>query len=261
MAINLDEIRKKHEQLSKKGNSSSNEDFNTMYVQIPEGDIYVRILPGKNEEDQFYSETKIHRLPGENNSVVNVHCLKVHGKACPLCDLYYSLYKVHNEKVKSNPSLKKDGTPESNLANKIRARDRYYMNVIDRRDDKGAKPRILSIGKILFGVIISTMLDKDFGDVTDLATGRDLKIVKTIEKDFPKYTESRFRPLQEVAGTPAEIAVWMESLHDLTKLVREEDYEKVKKMAEAVAVGKAIVVPKDKKELTDEEFEAKMRGD
>ena len=50
---------------------------------------------------------------------------------------------------------------------------------------------------------------------------------------FPRYDESAPRPRQSRAGSDEEIKGWMDSLHDIQKLVRKEDYEAVR----AIAMG------------------------
>ncbi len=59
------------------------------------------------------------------------------------------------------------------------------------------------------------------GDITDIETGRDFKIIKKIvasgPNNFPNYNESKFLN-PSVAGTPAEVKRWMASLNDLESL-------------------------------------------
>ena len=95
MAIDLNALREKHQQLTNP-TQSGNTDFLNKFYQVKEGEAYLRILPEKEGSGKtFYAETKIHRVPtGEDNSVKNYHCRKVHGEKCPLCDLYYSLWKT-----------------------------------------------------------------------------------------------------------------------------------------------------------------------
>ena len=84
MAIDLDALRKKHEQLNNPGGSSNNNsDFLNKFYQIPEGTNSVRILPWRDDEKEFYAETKIHRVPTGDGQVKNIHCRKVHGEKCP----------------------------------------------------------------------------------------------------------------------------------------------------------------------------------
>ena len=93
MAIDLNALRMKHEQLNNP-QSGNNTDFLKKFYQIPEGTNAVRILPWKDDEKEFYAETKIHRVTGPDGNVKNHHCRKIHGESCPLCDLYYALWKT-----------------------------------------------------------------------------------------------------------------------------------------------------------------------
>ena len=208
MAIDLEALRKKHEELSNPGSSSSGSDFLKKFFQLKEGTNLLRILPWKDDSKQFYAETKIHRVTDENGNVKNHHCRKVHGEPCPLCDLYYGLWKTGRKE-------------DEDLARQIKPRARYYMNAVDRET---GDIKILSIGVILFKKIIGAMLDEDFGDITDLENGHDFKIVKVMEGQWPKYDQSQPRPKSEPAGSNAEVAAWMDELHDIHALVPLEEY-------------------------------------
>lgn len=217
MAIDLDALRRKHAELNggpAAGNSNS--DFLNKFYQIPEGSNAVRILPGKDEDHEFYAETKIHRITGSDGQTRNYHCRKVHGEACPICDLYYGLWKTGKQE-------------DEDLARKIKPRARYYMNILDRNSDD---VKILSVGVILFKKIINAMLDEDFGDITDVTKGHDFKIVKEMEagSPWPKYDQSQPRPKSSPLGTSQEVDSIMGSLHDIHSLVKLEDYEDCKKV-------------------------------
>jgi len=216
MAIDLNALRAKHAELSNPS-GNANSDFLSKFVQLQEGMNTIRILPGKDDDTLFYGETKIHRVPDDSGIVKNYHCRKVHGEPCPLCDTYYSLWKEPNK--------------DEDLARQIKPRSRYYMNVVDR---ESGEVKILSIGVILFKKIIAAMLDEDFGDITDLESGNDFKIVKIMEGQWPKYDQSQPRPKSSEAGSKAEVAAWMESLHDIHALVKLEEYEDVKGAAQAL---------------------------
>lgn len=217
MAIDLDALRAKHEELNN-GNKggAANADFLSKFMQLQEGTNTVRILPWKDEDKQFFAETKIHRIKQADGNIKNVHCRKIHGEACPLCDVYYSLWKTGRSE-------------DEDLARQIKPRARYYMNVVDR--ESGAV-KILSIGVILFKKIIGAILDGDFGDITDVESGHDFKIIKEMEGQWPKYDQSQPRPKSTPAGSKAEVAEWMDVLHDVHALVPLEEYEDVKKAAE-----------------------------
>ena len=244
MAIDLDALRAKHAELSNPG-GSANADFLSNFIQLQEGTNAIRILPGKDEDTMFYAETKIHRVPNGDGQVKNVHCRKIHGEPCPLCDSYYSLWKEPNK--------------DEDLARQIKPRSRYYMNVVDR---ESGEVKILSIGVILFKKVIAAMLDEDFGDITDIDTGHDFKIVKIMEGQWPKYDQSQPRPKSSEAGSKAEVAAWMDSLHDIHALVKLEDYEDVKTAAQALlpSYEGSSQNPTEAQDVPDDDYLSKMQS-
>ena len=243
MAIDLNALRAKHAELSNQGGSTS--DFLKNFLQIQEGTNLLRILPNKDDEKLFYGETKIHRVP-YNDAVRNIHCRKVHGESCPLCDLYYGLWKTGRQE-------------DEDLARQIKPRARYYMNVVDRESNE---VKILSVGVILFKKIIAAMLDEDFGDITDLETGHDFKIIKVMEGQWPKYDQSSPRPKSSEAGSKAEVAAWMDSLHDIHALVKLEDYEDVKKTMQDLLPSHegSSENPTEAEDVEDGDYLNKMQG-
>ena len=58
-----------------------------------------------------------------------------------------------------------------------------------------------------------------------------------MEGQWPKYDQSQPRPKSEPTGSKAEVAGWMDSLHDVHALVPLEDYEDFKRVADALSVG------------------------
>tara|TARA_R110002153_G_scaffold196129_1_gene349409 strand:+ start:452 stop:1201 length:750 start_codon:yes stop_codon:yes gene_type:complete len=249
MAIDLEALRAKHEQLNNPAGANSNSDFLQKFYQIPEGSNAIRILPWKDDEKEFYAETKIHRVPGPDGNVKNIHCRKIHGESCPMCDLYYALWKTGRSE-------------DEDLARQIKPRARYYMNILER---EGGSIKILSIGVILFKKIIGAMLDEDFGDITDVEKGHDFKIVKEMDGQWPKYDQSQPRPKSSPLGSKSEIATSMDSLHEIHGLVKLEDYDEVKKSAAAlnnVAVQGTTTSssPKEATEVSDNEYLSKLKS-
>jgi len=245
MAIDLDALRAKHAELSNTG-GNANSDFLSNFLQVQEGTNAVRILPGKDEETMFYAETKIHRVPDTQGNVKNYHCRKVHGEACPICDAYFALWKTGRKE-------------DEDTARQIKPRARYYMNVVDRET---GDVKILSIGVILFKKIIAAMLDEDFGDITDVDTGHDFKIIKIMEGQWPKYDQSQPRPKSSEAGSKAEVAGWMDSLHDIHSLVKQEDYEEFKTLAQSIfpSHDAGMTNPKSAEDVADGDYLSKMQS-
>ena len=246
--MDFNKIREQYAKME--GNHQSNSgggDFIKKFYSIPEGNSVIRILPTGDEEKLFYAETAIHRVPMGDGQTRNFHCRKVHGEACPICDAYYALWK---EPLK-----------DENLARQIKPRARYYMNVVDRATDD---VKILSVGVILFKKIISTILDEDYGDVTQLEEGHDFKLNKVMEGPWPKYDQSAFRPKATAAGTNKQIAEWMDELHDIHALVKLEEYDTFKQVADTLLAGKGVPerTPNDSpsSEVSDDDYLSRLKG-
>jgi hypothetical protein len=246
MAIDLNALRAKHEQLNNPQAGNSNSDFLKKFYQIPEGSNAVRILPWKDDSREFYAETKIHRVTGPDGNVKNHHCRKVHGENCPICDVYYALWKTGRKE-------------DEDLARQIKPRARYYMNILDR---ESGDVKILSVGVILFKKIIGAMLDEDFGDITDLENGHDFKIVKEMDGQWPKYDQSQPRPKASPLGSTQESSGIMESLHEIHDLVKLEEYEEFKRVAESLITptqGVSHTNP-ESEEVSDNDYLSKLQS-
>ena len=235
--VNLDELRKKYDKIQAAQSGGSNNDFLKKFFMMEEGTSQVRVLPSDNPDNDFYAETAIHRIDEKN-----YHCPRVKGDACPVCDLYYKLWKMGVEGAED-------------LARSIKPRKRYYLNVVDRRDES---VKILSVGMKLFGKILDCFFDEDFGDITDLKEGWDFKIVKDTQGQWPNYDKSSPKPKQTEAGTEKQTAEWMDELHDIHGLVKVAGYDDLKNMAmemEAIITGRPTGVTSEVKETDSDEDE------
>tara|TARA_R110000765_G_scaffold422145_1_gene528978 strand:- start:1393 stop:2127 length:735 start_codon:yes stop_codon:yes gene_type:complete len=208
--LDLDSLRQKYQEITSKG-SGGNEDFLKKFINIPTpGETVVRILPTLDPELPFYKEYSSIHWEGKNYS-----CLKDLGQKCPITEVYFALWKTG---IEENIAL----------ARKIRARKKFWMNVVER--DTG-EVKILSCGIKLFEKILSTILDEDFGDITDLNEGWDFKVKKVKQGDWPDYSHSAPKPKQIPAGTDQEIDRWMNSLHDIHGIIKYPEYEVAEKIA------------------------------
>ena len=248
MTMDFDKIREQYAKMEgghKKTSGSG--DFINKFYAIPEGNSVIRVLPSNDEDKLFYAETAIHRVPTGEGQTRNFHCRKVHGEACPICDAYYALWKApYNDET---------------LARQIKPRARYYMNVVNRETDE---VKIFSVGVILFKKIISTILDEDYGDVTDMDEGHDFKLNKVMEGQWPKYDQSAFRPKATAAGTKKQMSEWMDELHDVHSLVKLEDYDTFKQVADTLLIGKGTPerdpVDSPSTEVSDDDYLNRLKG-
>ena len=214
--VNIEQLRKKYAEINNPGGGGKS-DFLSKFFMMDEGTSVVRVLPAKDEANQeFSAESALHRLNAKN-----YHCPRVKGDKCPACDTYYNMWKEINAIGKETPK----GKELADLARQIKARKRYYMNVVDRRDES---VKILSVGQKLFGKVLDCFFDEDFGDITDLKEGWDFKIVKDTQGQWPNYDKSSPKPKQSPAGTDAQNAQWMDELHDIHGLVKVAEYDELK---------------------------------
>lgn len=230
----LSKIVQKHKQLVDKENNSSG-DWKEKWLQIKDGKNQIRVLPGKTEEDMVFSETSIHRVyldSDDSKKQTALHCRKIHGKSCPLCELNAALWREYNED-NSNESARA-------LARKVKASPRYYLNVVDLGDDN--KVKVFSLGGKLFNQIFGEIIDaaKDVDsvgeaqepiDLLSLTEGADFIVDRDNSGEWPNYAKSKFRRKQSkvTAVDP------LENLHNLEELVKIEPYDVMRTAALTVA--------------------------
>ena len=92
---------------------------------------------------------------------------------------------------------------------------------------KNVGPKIYSCGKTVHAKIMRAIVGDDsagepaLGDVTHPLTGRDFRVVKKVVKsgsqEYPNYDNSKFEEVSP-AGSPTELQVWIDKLHDLQAL-------------------------------------------
>lgn len=233
----LADLKNKYAKLSKA--PGENQEFLKNFIQLDEGDTVVRILPSVDENKPFFAENKIHRVPSGNGQTKNVHCRKIHGEACPLCDLYYEAWNVHN-----TLNLPKGTSSKfSEFARGIKPTPRSYLNIYKRETDEVL---ILSTGDQLLQKIISAEIglqSEDSGSLVDVGdSGIDFKIVKVMVKSatgiYPNYNSSEARrkaiPLADSKQKVSEI---LARRHDIQALIKLEPFEEVKKVADQLYAG------------------------
>lgn len=146
------------------------------YIEFPQGDTRVRILPGHPHMDAFFTEVYYHTKQIRKDSV-KVRCLNngdIDGDACPVCD---EIRQYHGSRDKDDKKIWQEQRPKN----------RFFMNAIDRADDP-AEVKILACGTMVMTQLLSFVTDPDYGDITDVETGLDITINRTGEKLDTEYT-------------------------------------------------------------------------
>jgi len=242
--VNIENLKNKYNQINKVA-SKDNADFLKKFLMMEEGETIVRVLPWKDETQEFYSETGIHRINDRN-----YHCPKVKGGECPMCDLSFKLWNTKDE-------------ANMDLARQIKARKRFYLNAVERAT---GEVKILSVGIKLFSKILDCFFDEDYGDITDVNVGHDFKIVKDKSGQWPDYSKSAPKPKQSPLGSDKETAEYMDTLHDVHGLIKVASYEDLKKLVMEITGDdtpeppKEVVESSNSKEDGDEDYLSHLKG-
>lgn len=210
MAVDFEAIRRKLNQLSGQGNKR-----NVMWRPQEGEEVTVRILSFKNDDGLPFTERWFYYNIGNNPGLLAPYQFS---KPDPIQDLINK--------------LRDEGTKESyELAKKLYPKPRYYAPVVVRgEEDKGV--RVWSFGKTVYQSLLNIMLDEDYGDITDVAEGRDVKVICTKAPGrMWATTEVRPRGKQSrLSESTDQIKNWtsnIPNLDDMYSLKSSEELEKI----------------------------------
>lgn len=193
-----------------------------------QGRSVIRILPEVGNMEYFFQEVGKHQFPGNKY----VYCPKFTsaGKlACPVCELVRELYSAGD-----NASKK--------LAKNIKLRRMYWMNVINRGDEDSG-PLVYTPGVRSFDQISTIIGDPDYGDITDVAHGVDLKITRKgtgIDTDYQINASPRETPLSDDQDL---IDQWLEEAKDLSWVEVSDDQDEDAELSKGYGI---YVLPYDR---------------
>ena len=229
MAIDLNKLKEQYEK--NKGNSEGGN-----FLKVPEGNTTIRILPSKDGES-FFVASKQHKI-NENGQFKYIHCPKVIGEKCPICEAHFALWRMSNasDDAKGLKEFGANGERGKNnyatAAKALKPTPAYYMNVVVRPSDE---VKVLNAAPTLMESIMTAFKHSDLGDLTDFEKGFDFIITRDKgDNGFTRYTNSQPRTKPTVAGTPQQIAAWMEGIKDLGTLIKYEDYAELDKIAKNI---------------------------
>ena len=216
MAIDFDAIRNKLNQLS--GNNSKR----NMLWRPQEGEeATVRLLSFPDNDGQPFKELWFYYNIGNNPGLLAPYQF---GKPDPIKELINK--------------LRDEGSKESyELAKKLYPKMRSYAPVVVRgEEDKGV--RLWSFGKTVYQSLLNIMLDPDYGDITDVHGGHDIKVTCTKQpgKMFA-MTEVMPRPKPTKLGTKTQIDTWTTSIPNLDDLYQLKSYEQLENIINAWLAG------------------------
>ena len=212
MAIDFDAIRKKLNQLS-----GANSKRNVMW-RPPEGETTtVRILGFTDNDGNPFKERWFYYNIGNNPGLLSPHQF---GKPDPIQELIQK--------------LKSEGTKESyEMAKKLYPKMRTYAAVIVRGEEsEGVK--LWAFGKTVYQALLNIMLDPDYGDITDVYEGHDVKVTCTKQAGRQwAMTDVMPRPKSTPLGTKSEIKNWQDNIPELDDLYQLKSYEQLENIINA----------------------------
>ena len=210
MAINLDAIKSRLQQMQKSANSGGG--VSDHLWKPPVGKSQVRIVPYAFDKDNPFIEMYFHYEIGKRTMVSPTSF----GRPDPI--------------VEFAEKLKRSGNKDDfKLGKKIEPKFRCFAPVIVRgEEEKGVK--FWSFGKQIYQELLGVITDPDYGDITDLMNGRDLTVEHiAAEKEgaFPSYTV-RVKPNTTPATTDKEVAgMIVNGQKNITELYTELSYEEM----------------------------------
>lgn len=216
MAIDISKMRNKLN--AAKGKSQSQVKF----WKPQTGVQTVRILP--TEDGDPFKSFFFHY--GLNNE--SVLCPKHNfGEECSVCDFVSKLYN--------------DGDEESReLAKKLVKKQRFFSPVLVRGEEN-EQARVWGYSKTVYTTLLETVLNPDYGDITDVETGVDidLRYEKVPGKLYPETTLAFKRNSSPMCKgmSDEECELILESIPDFDKLHKRRTSEEVRALLDAYLSG------------------------
>ena len=210
MAIDLDAIRAKLNQLSGKNKRS-----NSIWRPTEGETATIRLLSFPDNDGQPWKDMYFYYNIGNNPGLVAPY---QYDKPDPIQELI--------------TKLRDDGSKESyELAKKLYPKMRTFAPVVVRgEEDKGV--RLWSFGKMVYQDLLNLMLDEDYGDITDVENGRDIRVVceKQAGRQFATTSVTPRGSTTPLTSDSDQLATWTTELPDPTALYELKSYDALEKI-------------------------------
>jgi len=133
------------------------------------------------------------------------------GLPCPICEFVSELYTEGN-------------SDSIELAQKLRVRKQYWMNIIDRANE-AAGPQLLTAGRMIFKQIKALAMDPQYGDLLiDPDDGLDLTVTRTgTGRNDTEYVVTSDRETSPLSSDDALIDEWLDMAMDLSPVELTDD--------------------------------------
>ena len=213
--MNLDEIKNRLASLNNKGGGGKKTDYAANFWKPKEGaKTQVRIVPYKYNKDFPFSELYFYFGIGKPRM------------------LALSNFEETDPILEFATQLRKSGDQTNvDLAKKLFPKLRIFAPVVVRgEEDKGV--RFWEFGKMVYQELLGVMADEDYGDITDVASGRDITVEVIPAKETGKMyntTTVRVKPNQTpLADDASTVESLLENQKDIIGLYKKYPFDEMK---------------------------------
>ena len=201
MALDLAKMRAKLQESETGGKKKTD----NVFWKPSEGDQEIRIVP--TEDGDPFKVYHFHYNLGDG-ARGGVLCPKRQfGDECPICEFASKLWQ--------------EGTDESKkMAKNLFVRQRFFSPVIVRgEEDSGV--RIWGYGKTAYEELLGYVLNPDYGDITEIATGIDFTLSYTLPKAKGAFPQTKLVPKRKsspLASSKEDIKTILEGIPEIESL-------------------------------------------
>ena len=213
--MNLDEIRKRMDRLQNKSNGKSGGEFRKNFWKPPSGEkSVVRIVPYKHNKDVPFTELYFYFGIGKPRMM----SLSNFDESDPILEFA--------------SQLRKSNEPDNvELAKKLYPKMRIFAPVLVRgEEDKGV--RFWEFGKMVYTELLGVMMDEDYGDITDIAAGRDITVEVIPAAETGKMfdtTTVRVKPVQSPLSKDGSAAEgYLDNQKDIKEIFTKFSFDEMK---------------------------------
>ena len=208
MGIDFEALKRKLDKLS--GTTKSR---NTMWKPVEGEEHTVRLLSFPDNDGQPFRELWFYYNIGNNPGLLAPNQF---GDTDPIQELI--------------TNLRDDGSKESyELAKKLYPKMRTYAAVVVRGEESEGV-RLWAFGKTVYQSLLNIIMDPDYGDITDVSGGHDIKVVCTKQPGrMYATTDIRPRPKESPLGNAKQVKEWTatEAFPDLDEIYTLKSYDEL----------------------------------
>lgn len=214
--MSLDLIKKKLAELNKQSQKPTTSNSNTNLFWKPgqlkndQGEIQpdlIRILPNKHAEPG-YPFQELYFYYDFGKTWISPTCFAKEDPIIEYCNGLTSGQKLTKEEFVTKSKIKK----------KLLPKERIYVPILSR-DNEAEGVKFWGFSKTIFTQLLEIMADDDYGDITDLDSGRDITVKYTPPTKDGEYGKTSIivKPKQTKATSDAETILKIESMVNIAE--------------------------------------------